>query len=428
MNKITYFFLLSLSILISAEKVYFFIQEPKYHSSLLGIAELSLMVGLLFWSLYSFLKTPPTVVKTSDSKSRSKPAAKKVIAILVGAGLFLGLSSFWHNYTKIALDWDAVALYDARAQFLRGGVKFSEMGSIAKYDYKNGYYYLLYPPFTSFTHYLWYQVGIPLPISLLYTFFLMGMGIGIFLLLQPRLGTTWSLVATLLVLGQQSLFSTSLVAYTNLPYTLYLSLGILTLHRYLIEKKIWWFCLGVVLVSSSQWIRFLEPSWLAVVLAFFLVGVSKDWRSYSFKSLIMAFYCLLGYVSWKYFTDVISDKEAIFNTSPLYILEPVIGIFTGAFLQMALIYTRMWGSIILIYLGSFLSLLLQLKKPEIKADTFLFLVIFFSFAMYFCGLYFISFQFDWWPEMAGSLLRSSTFLLAPAIYLVVKAVKDVFEQ
>ena len=103
------------------------------------------------------------------------------------------------------------------------------------------------------------------------------------------------------------------------------------------------------------------------------------------------------------------------------------GIFTGSLLIISIAYLKMWGGTLIIYIGSIIAAL-NLQDEEAKADLFLVFLIVLSFSMYFFGLYFISFQFEWWPEMGGSLLRSSTFLLPVAVYLLTKATKQIFKN
>ncbi|PIY80165.1 MAG: hypothetical protein COY80_04315 [Candidatus Pacebacteria bacterium CG_4_10_14_0_8_um_filter_42_14] len=423
MNKVLFLLVSFLCAIMFFAKFFFLVSENSSDFYLLAVIELISIVVLFGWSIFSFI-TSEKVKKMRPSRTRfSLP-----VIILATLCITLLVSSFIQTSVTNSLDWDAVALYDARAKFLLDGVKFSEMKSLTSFDFKNGYYYSLYPPFTSILHFGWYRFGIPAPVPVLYSLFLVMFATGIFLMLHPRLGISWSLLATFIVIGQQNLFSTSIIAYSNLPYTLYLSLGILFLHRYLIDKKNWYLGFGIILVMSSQWIRFLEPSWLIVVISFAAIS----WKSLSLRrtiipAILLTASCIISYVSWKYFAEVVSQKETIFQTSLLNFLEPVLGIFTGSLLIISIAYLKMWGGTLIIYIGSIIAAL-NLQDEEAKADLFLVFLIVLSFSMYFFGLYFISFQFEWWPEMGGSLLRSSTFLLPVAVYLLTKATKQIFKN
>jgi len=429
MNKLTFAITFFLSVVLLLAKTYFFFSESVYLYSPFSSLELIVLVVLLIVTIASFLRAELEI--TPFVRKIDVPSAfqRGIMALLlVGVGLIV-LISFLHTRVKAALDWDAVALYDARAQFLQSGLRFSEMKSLTTYDTKNGYYYSLYPPFTSLLHLAWYEAGVPFTISTLYSTLFLIFAVGIFSLFVPRLGASWSLLALFVLLGQKLLFTTSLVAYTNLPFTLYLSLGVLLLHKYLHEPKLHWLLLSIALIAGSQWIRALEPTWLAILLPFALITLKKFGIKASItRILVFMLICIMQYLSWRYFTEVISDKEGIFRSSLLFLLEPVAGVFSGSFLLIMKAYINMWGSGLLLYLAAIASSLLGKEQEEQDADYFLGGVIVFSFLMYFSGLYFISFQFDWWPEMGGSLLRSSTFLLPISIYLLVKTVKALFRK
>ncbi|MDQ3008759.1 MAG: hypothetical protein M3Q81_04130, partial [bacterium] len=384
MKYASFLILLLLSLIMLAEKAFFLFLEPLQRVSLYGTMELLLLILLVLYGSWSFLK----VGRTTTNQDVIAPFRLTRTSVgLILLSLCVVGSSLVHTMYKKSLDWDAIALYDARAQFLEADTSFSQMTELTKYDSKNGYYYLLYPPFTSITHYLWNQLDTSISVSVLYTLSLAALGLTVFLLLTPRLGYNWSLVATLLTISSESLFNTSLVAYTNLPYTLYLGIGVLVLHKYLIERQTWALCFGAILVAGSQWIRFLEPSWIPVIVAFSIAAYLHLGFKKSYKAVIvLAVINLLAYFSWKYFSDVIANKEVIFSTTPLRFLEPIVGIFTGSFLIIGLAYLRMWGKEIIIYIGACLPLFLLQKNREWKPDLFLQLLIIISFLMYFAGL------------------------------------------
>jgi hypothetical protein len=424
MNKLTFYLATFLSSIILILKCYFIFSERTQHTYAIGVLEVVILIGLLFYSLYLYV----TKSKKQNFTIKQSLITKKNLILIVAITLLISIS-FLQTTIKKSLDWDAVALYDARATFMLNGVKFSEMKNLTTFDYKNKYYYSLYPPFTSLLHFSWYNSHIPLPVSVIYSFMLLILAIGLFAVLKPRIGITWSLLVTITTIGQQSLFSTSLIAYSNLPYTLYLAFGILLLHKYLIEKEPWWLYLGAILVASSQWIRFLELSWLAVILSFILANVKIKNINKTIKApLTLISTCVLSYTSWKYFSEVISEKDVIFQFSILYLLDPVVGIFTGSFLVIFIAFIKMWGSVILVYLSSIIGFFTNLDDENVRADFFLIAIIVISFVMYLAGLYFISFQFDWWVEMGGSMLRSSTFLLPLSIYLIAKTTKSLFKK
>jgi hypothetical protein len=425
MNKL--FFVISFGLvgLIVATKILFFFQEPTFAASLQSLVELVILLSVTTYGCLSFFfkknpaETAPTVTPPAFWPLNF---TQKLLIIVIGSVIFF--SSFI-NLTKKTLDWDDVALYDARANFMLAGMSLSEMSQLSELDFKNSYYYLLYPPFTSQVHYLWYFSNVPLPISLLYSFFLILLTTGIFALIQPRIGTTPALVMILLTITQPHIFNTTIVAYTNLPYSLYLTLGVLALHTYLTTKVTWQALFGILLVSLSQWIRFLEPTWLAITLAF---GVAVLWQLPIKRAwpllLLMAGLGFIEYRTWQFFVYTVARNQTIFETGLLNIFEPVVGVFTGTLVIILVFFCRAWGIPLLIHAAALVSSNKRNDHSQVGDGLFLKLVLLACFSMYFAGLYFISFQVPWWPEMGGSLVRSSTYMLPISLYLLVKEVKE----
>lgn len=427
--RIVLFFLSSLLIsFMLFFKIYFFLAENGINYNYIGAVEIVIYLCLFFIGIFSFTKEKNQIEKQLRFKFSS---IQKIFLFFLTLIIFISISG---TIYKESLDWDAIALYDARAKFFADGIQFSKMNELTKFDYKNSYYYSLYPPFTSLVHFFWHSISETIswlpPVSFLYSLFLILFSLGLFLFFSSLLGVSWALLSVFAVVGGKEIFQTSLVAYSNLPYTLYLCFGILFLHKYLIEKKNWLLSFGVLLISSSQWIRFLEPSWLIVLIAFFVVNLnSLRSKKTIFSVILFLTMCLSSYLSWKYFSDVLSNKPKIFSFSMISILEPIVGIYTGAAVLIFFAYLKMWGVTILTHLAAMVGYFLNFDQNKNKsADLFLITIIVLSIAMYFVGLYFTSFQFEWWTEMGGSMLRSSTYLTPLSVYLLAKKAKELFRK
>lgn len=394
-------------------KYFFFLNEPQYSQSTIAIIDIVLYLWGLMMVVILFIRNKPKL---------KFPTVK--ITIWEGALTFsiilILLLSFYITVGKASLSWDALALYDARAKFLEYGMTFSEMRILSDFDSLNSYYYLLYPPFTSILHYLWRMAGIVFPVSTMYSFFLSILAFFIFSFFKQKLGTIFALGGTLLVIANRDIFSVSVIEYTNIVFTTYIVAGIILLFQYIETKKTWMLIGGSILVATSQWIRFLEPLWFAVVLAwvvtlFMTKKLKSDWK----PVVLLTIACLVQYLAWRHFTiSVASNPEAIpFNMMAL--LDAIFGFFTGAFIHMSEHLFKEWGIMLVVYILS----IIPLRQKITPGFIFLSGVIIFSIGIYVGGLYVLSVSYTWWQELTSSLSRSSTFLIPLATYLLLKKIR-----
>jgi hypothetical protein len=351
----------------------------------------------------------------------------KLRIFIILAIIFVLGFSFFLNWQKKSLDWDAVALYDARAKFLLAGFKFSEMVSLSIYDNKNSYYYLMYPPYTSIAHYFWYRAGFNQPVVLLYSFYLVLFAWGLYTLTKERLGSTWSLIFVILVIANKDIFLSSLNGYTNLPFSIYLTLGILLLANYLKEEKNWQLFYGVFLIGTSQWIRIIEPIWISAIFAYLFLAIKKKNAKLALASFFLIAFCLLEYFSWNYFSIVIAKNPKIFQISVIDFIEALLGFFTGSLIGVFLFFIKKTGISFLINISGILTRFPSNKKDDYNKDLlFLKWVIIINIFIYFWGLYAISILADWWKEMGSSLVRSSSFMLPISTYLILVNIREIF--
>lgn len=396
-------------------KYFFFLNEQDYRQSTIAVIDIVSYLSGLVVVVLLFIKNKPKL-KFPTVKITPWEATLSIAVVLTL------LLSFYVTVGKASLSWDALALYDARAKFLEYGMTFSEMRILSDYDPLNSYYYLLYPPFTSILHYLWRMSEIALSVSAIYSLFLSILAVFVFSFFKQKLGTILALGGTLLVIANRDIFSVSIIEYTNIVFTTYIVVGIILLFQYIETKTSWMLIGGSILVATSQWIRFLEPLWFAVVLAWVVMlfvtrRLRTEWKPIIFFTTV----CLVQYVAWRYFTiSVASNPEAIpFNLVAL--LDAIFGFFTGAFIYMGEHLVREWGIMLLIYILS----IIPLRKKVTQGFIFLSGVIIFSIGIYVGGLYVLSVSYPWWQELTSSLSRSSTFLIPLATYLLLTKVRSI---
>jgi len=418
MNKIL-LTISSLLIFVSVVvKLYFISIEPIYISNILGKTDIvAIVVSSIFLLGYS-LKS----IK-DDTKSKYKYNVK-IFFLFILTIIVLSISTIY-NLNKKSLDWDAIALYDARAKFLTSGMSFSQMGMLSEFDDKNKYYYLLYPPFTSIIHQFWYKFNVNLPIGVLYSIFLILMVLILGSLVIDYLGLFWTVLTVLLVVSNKDIFSISIIEYTNLPFTLYLTSGIFLLLNGFVKNKRYIQILGFLFIAGSIWIRFLEPVWLAVVLAYIVATLFNKKIKQNMLCIIIGISIILSqYIGWNYFQKIVANTPQIFHINKFVIFESIWGLFTGSFLNILFFYLKSYGVLSIIYFTA----LIKINKKEPNEFIFLRLIIIICLVMYFAGIYGISFMFDWWREMSGSLARSSSYLIPISIFLIISNIKYLLEK
>lgn len=404
--------LLFLSVLT---KITFGSFENNYSGFLFNIISILVLSGVLVYGSVNYFSKSKVV-----KMNKALRIGRFEILFLI-LNLFFIVVSLYINVNKKVLLWDSIALYDARAKFLMQDTSFSEMVDLSRFDPVNSYYYSLYPPFTSIVHFYWYKLKIPLNVSTYYTFNYLMLGVVAYFLTKKNLGRMLAIFLVFLTLSNYSIFSISLLEYTNLPYTLQMVLGIFLLSDYLKNKSTWKLLYGIALVVSSQWIRFLEPLWIGVILSFLVFKFRSDSLK---KNLILAVLILLfgavEYLSWKTFVSSFGQTTDIVNFSLIKIIEPMVGIFTGSLMRIAWFFVYSWGIIFLVHT---FSILLVIKNKFSDSENFIQLALVSIILIYFTGLYFVSFQSIWWDKLGDSLVRSSTFMIPISAYLVLRYIK-----
>jgi len=418
-------FLLTLAIvlLMFLVKLFFFRLEDEYASSAAGVFDLISVFGAICVAVYLFVKD---FQKNKLSNEKRKTSRYKPDAVFVGLFIVIVIvlgMSLRINLRKKSIHWDAVALYDARAIFLENGMKFSEMPQLSKYDDRNKYYYLLYPPYTSVGHLFWRNNPMltEIPVSVYYSVYLTLLALIIFLTTKEYLGLRASLLLSLISISNISIFNIAIKEYTNLPFTLHIVGGVLLLASYIRKRRPWELIMGIFLVSTSLWIRLLEPIWIAIGFAFAGALLTKK---NLFKNLwpfvALMLFSLFQYVFWLYFVKGIAGNPGFVNFSLQFMIEPIIGIFTGAPFVVIITVIKNWSLPFLIHFLAVTSLLLKYKYVlKNRAVLFLGLVVFFSTLLYLAEFYLLSFQYDWWAIVSMSLDRSSTFLMPISAYILI---------
>ncbi len=176
-----------------------------------------------------------------------------VTLILIGI-----LASFIINWYWPVTAWDSVTLYDFRAKLYAEGGLLIDLWRNMEFASSQVSYYYSYPPLTSLAHALGYFVR-DSHISVLYSFFFLSLILLFFTEVYKKASLSFALILTALLATNFTLFSHSLLAYTNLPYAVYIVAAFFTLYQFAKTKEIKYFILGTALSSVAVLIRAVDP-------------------------------------------------------------------------------------------------------------------------------------------------------------------------
>ncbi len=196
--------------------------------------------------------------------SKLTGSADRTRLFLIALLFTLFLGSLVTNLYWPVKDWDSLTLYDSRARILVDKGFLQDMPL----------YYFSYPLLTSVAHAIVYVFDINNPMFLYSLFF--GSFLLVFYELSKKIsGPSLALFLTFFVAISPQIFDHSMMAYTNLPYTIYFSLSALYLYYWMRDKKTSNLVLFTLLISISTWIRSTEPYWIVLLglSLFFTVGV-----------------------------------------------------------------------------------------------------------------------------------------------------------
>jgi len=300
------------------------------------------------------------------------------------------------------------------------------MVQFSKYDEVN-YYYLMYPPFTSISHYMWREVLPTVSVSLYYSVYLLLFAVGLYLLASKLLGRFYGLLAVLLTILIKDIFILSILEYANLPFTTNIVFAVLLLAIYLKYKEKWTLFMSAVLLALSQWIRFLEPVWLLVITVFSVVLIKeKRYKELIISVLILLTPSVLNYLSWNNFVSNIAHNPNSVTTNTSIIINMIIGLVAGKAFEVFKYCIKVFGLQFVGYLATLISGLLFIKR-KIMDSSFTYLLYFLTATIlfYFIAIYYSSFQGEWWQSLGGSVIRSSSYIIPIAIIINLGIIKQI---
>ncbi len=312
------------------------------------------------------------------TRFKLKAKFKKISTIdylLIFFIVFVSFSVILINWYWPVRDWDALTLYDFRAQRILENLHIGPgLGPE---------YYFSYPLMTSLSHFWMYLIGFESPM-IFYSLFFISYVIGFYSLLRKNVTITTSLLFTFICIVQTQFFRIALLSYPNFPYLFFLSFGVIFLFLGLRLKSANILVFSSILVALSSWTRNVEPFWLIMIVlavlasiyikkyfvsilyGFIIYGTREVWNLFvkskynlSIRGVGESVDALVKNVSWERWSEVIIFLWKTVISQNL-ILIIILGIITIAFVRTLeknyatlLVLIFIWGSIALLFLGTY---------------------------------------------------------------------------
>ncbi|EKE12714.1 MAG: hypothetical protein ACD_13C00144G0019 [uncultured bacterium] len=334
--------------------------------------------------------------------------------VMLGALAFLIVTSFINTFYWPVHIWDSVVLYDFR------GHVFAETGFM-KEAFIDGYYYN-YPLLTSLAHTIVYLGGGRYP-QFLYSIFYLSLGVGFYGLLREFVSRKTGIFFTLVLLLAQPLFYHSLISYTNLPFTVYISLGAISIYLWDKKKEVGYLILSALLVGLSTWTRFNEPFWLATLLVVFIVSIYRK-KVWNFALYSLFFFPIREV--WKVFQNLlrgsgtsITSEFADYGSVLPALLDIEKQRQVASYLHKHVVVP--WGAIFVAFILATVSLFILKKQKK------LFLIYFITFtllAVLIAGTIQLSITTDYWYRIGDAAQRLSMLFYPLFIFCIALVLQE----
>ncbi|MBU0923078.1 hypothetical protein KJ553_03345, partial [Patescibacteria group bacterium] len=328
--------------------------------------------------------------------------------ICVGICLIFFISLLINAYYPVYV-WDALALYDFRAKIIAQTGYFVQVAK--QFDY-----FAHYPLLTSLTHTIVYVAGGSNP-KFTYFLFYLSFGLIFYGVLRRHTNISVAIFFTFVLVSTPTLFEQSVIAYTNLPYTVFYVTGTLYLYLAVINKSNNYLLLSSLLIGLSTWTRATEPFWLTGIVVVLLYSIYK-------KSIFPILTYLPGFLiiqqPWKvhlsrFFGDTMSTSGQISSASKILLsgasLNRVIEVV--GYIYQNIILT--WGPMFFFFL---IAAFIDIKNRHKKGHLVLLLIIIVNLLLLFVGTYAFSITNVEWKKIPGSARRMSIFFLPLMIYYI----------
>lgn len=349
--------------------------------------------------------------------------------------------------------WDALAIYDFRGRVIADTGLYMQIA-------RNFYWFDGYPLFTSLSHTLVYLFGGENP-QFLYSFIYSSFVFVFYGNIRRFVERKNALLTSLLLTSIPLFFNHSTFAYTNLPYSVFITLSTFYLYIWFAKKGSYGHLIvSAILLGLSCWTRSTEPFWVVNLLVLlFFIGVQalrlslglllRKWNNkftnislicgmqtnYKIKDLVRFAFAFVIYFlilfsfrePWILVNRYVSAKEGSFDKTVNITNE--IGSYASLLSRTPIdteriyevanyIYTfiiRSWYPVLFIFL---FSIILNLKKLFRKQSTFFLFIIMLYFGVLLYGTYIYTFGPSSWRAIPDSARRMAMFFIPLMVYYI----------
>lgn len=348
--------------------------------------------------------------KINFSNIKKIPNDHKLLIGLIGIFFFITLVI---NYSWPISDWDAIALYDFRSQIIKTGNWDIgvELG-----------YFFHYPPFTSLLHGASYLLGFERA-KIFYSLLYLGFCVSFYSLLKRRLSTFRSLIGVFLLTITPLLSGHVIMAYTNLPYAIYFSLGVIYTWEWLSNRKDSDLIHAFIFIAGGSWIRQAEPFWIIPILLIFITQLVSKKRS-SWTALFSSILIFVGlYNYWPIYVSTLNlppPTSMGLNDNVVSEATPVnLGTIIGNMFKVTSHLLKWFFTPLITFLLPISIIVLFDEKLRTNKYFLLQLLTISAFFIFVVGGTFIfSFTYATWDQIGGSLTRMIMFFEPLFIYML----------
>ncbi len=228
----------------------------------MGMIGFFLVVGLTalrftrqsgLWQWFRYVQPQDLVTMGAWEKYRTFITRHWLLGLIVLMSLLVTvLNTTWGPY-----DWDVMTLYDLRARILVQDQDLSQLYAMVGENGPRYVYYYSYPFATSIGHAALYLVGSS-NVMVLYSFFYASFMCWLYVFSLRKVDTAAARIGLFsILLIAPTYFIQAQTAYTNFPYTVYLTIGMLLFFDDVKQHRIALF--SGILIAFSMWVRFIDP-------------------------------------------------------------------------------------------------------------------------------------------------------------------------
>jgi CDP-6-deoxy-D-xylo-4-hexulose-3-dehydrase len=383
-------------------------------------------LGLLaFLPAYFYAVKTQAVINLSGVKKFIKEALSRPDQLAIPAIIAaVSLSILFFNIAWGPYDWDVITLYDFRAHVLAQDRGLQQLYEMTGKDGARFVYYFSYPLLTSIAHAIFY-IGGQQQVLIIYALFFASLYSWLYLVLKRIIRSTPIAVGTLLILLFLPVYlDQAQTAYSNFPYTVYFTFGMVYFFQRIKEKRVP--LLGALFMALCMWTRFVDPFYYIVL---FLLGVlavkDKKWQ-YLLATLPILFVRQVwtGYIT-KYAAPY-SDTIQVFTPGSLAKMIRIDFFHKMSMVPGVIIFVEqiLWKTLslpVILLIGA----LLLVRGKAFKKYWLEFLWLVMTLGIINAGGILFAFVFKDWSGIPGSAERMFSSLI-PLLYIMVAWVLDMY--